>query len=444
MRWIYALVMLLLPLPALAVPVQELTSPGGQDLWLVEDHALPFVAVEILFRGGASLDLPGKRGAAYLMTATLEEGAGDLDARGFAEAAETLGAAFSFDIGDDTLSVSARMLSDTRAPATDLLALALTSPDFAPDAVARVRSQITQAIAADQKDPGALAGTELAAEAWGAHPYGSDIKGSPESLAALTPDDLREIKARIMTRDHAILSVVGDVTPDQAMALADRLLGALPDTGAPLPDAVTPGLTGGITVIDWDSPQSVVLFAQEGLALDDPDYIALMLANHILGGPGFSARLMDELREKRGLTYGVSTWLTGKTQGDLWQGGFSASNDKVAEAVALLQAEWARLARDGVSAAELSAAKTYLTGAYPLRFDGNGTIAGILSGMQLVGLEASYIDRRNALIEAVTAEDIARVAARIIRPDGLRIVIAGRPTGLESCGAPDHPACAAE
>lgn len=444
MRLFYMLTFLLWPLAALATDVQELTTPAGQSVWLVEDHALPFVAVELAFRGGASLDASERRGAAYLMAATLEEGAGDLDARGFAEAGEELGARFSFDIGDDMLSVSARMLSDNRDAAVALLGSALSAPRFDADAIERVRAQIAQSIQSDQKDPGTLASQAFAAQAWGDHPYATDIKGTTDSLAVVTRDDLIAVKNRIMSRDHAIVSVVGDVSPEEATAMVDQLLSGLPEAGAALPEDTTVALSGGISVIDWDSPQSVVIFGQPGLALNDPDYFALMVANHILGGPGFSARLMDELREKRGLTYGVGTYLVSKEHGDLWQGSFAASNDKVAEAVDLLQAEWQRMAAGGVSDKELADAKTYLTGSYPLRFDGNGTIAGILTGMQLVGLDSGYIARRNALVEAVTAEDVARVAAEYMAPDRLRIVIAGRPEGVTDCGAGAEQPCAAE
>lgn len=443
MRFLKALIFMMIPLPALAVPIDDITTPGGQSVWLVEDHSLPFVAVELLFRGGASLDEPGKRGATYLMTSTLEEGAGDLDARGFAEALEGLGASFRFDADDDTVSVSARMLSENRDQAASLLASALSAPRFDTDAVERVRAQIAQSILADQKDPGTLASEAFAAQAWGSHPYATVIKGTSDSLAALSRDDLIAVKDRIMARDHAIVSVVGDVTADQAAAMVDTLLAGLPARGGDLPGKAAVGLSGGVTAIDWDSPQSVVIFGQPGLPLLDPDYFPLMVANHILGGPGFSARLMDEIREKRGLTYGISTYLVNKEHGDLWQGAFSASNDKVGEAIRILRAEWARMAEGGVTGKELTDAKTYLTGSYPLRFDGNGTIASLLAGMQLVGLDTDYVNRRNALVDAVTSEDVARVAAKYMRPDGLRIVVAGQPEGVVECGGDSLP-CAAE
>ena len=424
---------LLLAFPAdAAVEIQEVTSPGGIEAWLVEDHSIPFVALELRFRGGTSLDAPGKRGAINLMTALIEEGAGDLDAQGFAEAREALAASYRFRAGDDTLSVSARMLTENRDAAVDLLKLALTEPRFDADAVERVRGQVLSGLQSDEQDPGALAGRAFNALAFGAHPYGSVSDGTLDSVAALTREDMLDAQARTIARDRVVVSAVGDITAADLGALLDELLGDLPETGAPLPDRAEMGLTGGVTVVDFDTPQSVVVFGQEGLARDDPDFFPAYILNQILGGGGFSSRLMQEVREARGLTYGVYSYIVPRDHAETWQGSFASSNARVAEAIEVVRAEWARAAAGGVTAEELEAAKTYLTGSYPLRFDGNGQIADILVGMQLDHLPADYVNTRNAEVEAVTLEDIARVAAERLHPDDLRFVVAGRPVGLES------------
>jgi len=191
-------------------------------------------------------------------------------------------------------------------------------------------------------------------------------------------------------------------------------------------------------VLDWDSPQTIVSFAGPGIAIDDPDYFAAFVANHILGGGGFSSRLMEEIREKRGLTYGIGTGLASGVFGQMWQGSMAGSNATVAEAVSLIRQEWARMS-EGVTGQELADAKTYLTGEYPLRFDGNGRIAAILSGMQLIGLPVDYIAGRNAKVEAVTAEDVARVAAQLLDEDRLSFVLVGRPEGLENAAPAAAP-----
>ncbi|MCX8508080.1 MAG: pitrilysin family protein, partial [Rhodobacteraceae bacterium] len=215
-------------------------------------------------------------------------------------------------------------------------------------------------------------------------------------------------------------------------ALLDKLLGDLPATGAPLPPPAEAHFTGGTTVVDFDTPQSALLFGQPGLKLSDPDYYAAFVLNQIVGGGGFTARLMDEVREKRGLTYGVSSDLVTMDLGALWMGGLASSNDKTAEAIKVIRQVWSDTAEKGVTQSELDAAKTYLTGSYPLRFDGNATIAGILVGMQMEGFPIDYPANRNKLIEAVTLKDVNRVAREKMQPDKLTFVVVGKPEGVTS------------
>lgn len=425
-----ALLSLAAALPARAIDIQQVTSPGGVPAWLVEDHSIPFVALNIAFRGGASVDAPGKRGAVNLMTALLEEGAGERDATAYAEALESLGATTSFDAGDDAVTVSLRALTENRDEAADLLHDALTTPRFDADAVERVRAQVQSVIRSEATDPQSIAAKEMARRAWGDHPYGSSLNGTAESVAALTAADLRAAKDRVLARDRVIVSAAGDIDAAALGALIDRILGDLPaQATAPLPPPAQLKLTGETTVIDWDSPQTVVSFAQAGLPMSDPDYFAAFVLDHILGGGGFSSRLMDEIREKRGLTYGVGTGLANQVLGETWQGGMATANDKTAQAVALVREVVGKI-REGVTDKELADAKTYLTGEYPLRFDGNGKIAGILTGMQLMGMPRDYVNTRNGMIEKVTAADVKRVADRLLDPAKLEFVLVGRPVGL--------------
>lgn len=426
-----ATVLTLLATPALAIEIQDVTSPGGVKAWLVQDDSIPFVALDIQFKGGASMDQPDKRGAVNLMTALLEEGAGNRDAVAFAQSVEDLGARLSFSAGDDTVSVGLRALSENRDEAADLLAQALTQPRFDEDALNRVRGQVQAVIRAEATDPNAIAAKEMARQAWGDHPYATSINGTSQSVAALTRQDLVAAKNRVLARDRVVVGAAGDISAEELGLLLDRILGGLPaQATAPLPEPAELQLDGGVTVIDWDSPQTVVAFAGPGLPIDDPDYFAAFVANHILGGGGFSSRLMEEIREKRGLTYGVGTGLATGLFGQTWQGGMAGSNATTAEAVDLIRQEWARMA-EGVGEEELADAKTFLTGEYALRFDGNGRIASILAGMQLVGLPIDYIDGRNAKVEAVTADDVARVADRLLDPERLRFVLVGRPDGIQ-------------
>ncbi len=418
---------------ARAIEIQQITSPGGIKAWLVEDHSIPFTALSLMFKGGASLDAPDKRGAIRLMTALLEEGAGEMSSVQYAEAVEALGAVTRFDVGDDALTVGARMLTENRDQAADLLRQALTGPRFDADAVERVRAQMQSVIRSEATEPQAIASKEMAKLAWGDHPYATSVNGTAESVAALTRDDLIDASKRVLARDRVVVAAAGDIDAADLGKLIDTVLGGLPEQGAaPLPQPATLQLAGGVTVIDWDSPQTVVSFAQPGLPMTDPDYFAAFVADHILGGGGFSSRLMEQIRERRGLTYGVGTGLANGVYGQSWQGGMASANEKVAEAIGLIRSEWDRFAKDGVSEKELADAKTYLTGEYPLRFDGNGKIAGILAGMQLIGLPADYVNTRNGKIEAVTAEDVRRVSQRLLHSDQIRFVLVGRPQGIDA------------
>ncbi len=432
-RFFPALLGLLLALPAAAaVEVREVTSPGGITAWLVEEPDLPFLALEVRFKGGTSTDLPSKRGAINLMAATLEEGAGELDAQGFAEAREALAARFGFSAGRDSISVSARMLTENRDAAIELLRSALIEPRFDEAAVERVRGQVLSGLVAETTDPGSIARRTFEAIAHPDHPYGSAGDGTPESVAALTRDDLIEAHRAVMTRDRMYVSVVGDITEAEVGSMLDRLLGDLPDIGRQMPGRAEWQAEGGVTVVPFDAPQSVVLFGQAGIRRDDPDFFPAFVLNEVLGGGRFSARLMTELREKRGLTYGVSTSLLQMDLGERIVGQFSTANASAAEAIALVRDDWARLATEGITEAELATTKTYLTGAYPLRFDGNAAIADILVGMQLDGLPPGYIATRNALVEAVTLQDVQRAASRLLQADALRFVVVGQPEALSS------------
>jgi len=414
-----------------AVDIQPVTSPGGIEAWLVEERALPFVALELRFDGGASLDEGGKRGAINLMTALLEEGAGDLDAQGFSIALEEIAAEIRFDVGDDTLSVSARFLTETQDDALALLRAALTEPRFDADAIERVRAQVLSGLASDARDPQRMAADRFYALAFPDHPYGSPYRGTPESVAALTRDDLVAARDRVLARDRVNVSAVGDIDAQTLGAALDGLLGGLPETGAPLPGPAEWQLAGGLTVVDFDTPQSVMIFGQPGIARDDPDFFPAFVLAQVLGGGGLTSRLMEEVRRKRGLTYGIGAGLRLSRDADLITGGVATQNARAGETVAVLRDEWARAAQ-GITAEELERAKTYLTGAYPLRFDGNGRIADILVGMQLDGMPIDYVNTRNAQVDAVTLEDVTRVAARLIRPEDLHVVVVGRPEGLDA------------
>lgn len=430
LRYAAAFVLLALPVHA-AVDIKEVTSPGGITAWLVEEHEIPFTALEIRFQGGTSLDAAGKRGAINLMTATIEEGAGDLDAQGFANARDGLAASYRFNAGTDAISVSARFLSENSDQAVDLLRTALVEPRFDQDAVDRVRGQVLSIIQSNDRDPNAIAARTFDTLAFGDHPYASSGDGTAESVAALTRDDIVAAHRGALARDRIYVSAVGDITAEELGVMLDKLLGDLPAEGTPLPDHAPWNLNAGVTVKDFPTPQSVVYFGHQGILRDDPDFFPAFVLNEILGGSRFTARLMGELRGKRGLTYGAYAYLAPMDHAELLVGQFATANATVGQAIDVVREQWTKLATEGVTQEELDTTKTYLTGAYPLRFDSNAAIANILVGMQMEGLPIDYALTRNDKIEAVTLDDVKRVAARILRPDDLHFVVVGQPEGLE-------------
>ena len=425
-------------LPAQAeVKIQEVISPGGITAWLVEEPSIPFMALELRFRGGGSLDRPEKRGALNLMTGLLEEGAGDLDSRGFARAVENLAASFSYNLNSDFLSVSARFLSENRDDAVALLRSSIVDPNFNEPDIERVRGQVFAGLLSDTTDPDAIVGAAFNRMTFGDHPYATDLSGTNESVAALTREDLVNAHGDIFAKDRLYVGAVGDITPAELAILVDELLGDLPETGAPQPPAAEVTIEGGVTVVDFNTPQSVALFGHTGIALEDPDYFSATILNHVLGGGSFESRLMNEVREKRGLTYGVSTFLVPRDHAATYQGQVASANDRIAEAISVIRDEWSKAAEKGVTAEELRNAKTYITGAYPLRFDGNAPIARIMVGMQMIGFPIDYIATRNDKVEAVTLEDVNRVAAELLDVDGLHFVVVGKPVGLATGPLPE-------
>ena len=414
--------------------VQVITSPGGIEAWLVEEPSIPMVAFEIIFEGGASRDPADKQGSANFLSTMLDAGAGDLDSAAFSATAERLGLRAGFSAGRDSFSVSARLLTENREEALDLLRTALIEPRFDADAMERMRASILASIRSNETDPGALAAKAWRRALFEGDPYARVTEGDAETVAALTADDLREAHARLLNRSRMHVAVVGDVSAEELGPILDRLLGDLPNEAwEPLPD-VTPADERGLEIVELDVPQSSATLVQEGLARDHPDFMTAYVMNYILGGGGFTSRLTTEVREKRGLTYSVYSYLMPYERTAIMAAGVSSDNARIAEAVDVIKAEWTRMRDEGVTEEELEAAKRYLTGAYPLRFDSNAKIAGQLAGIKRQGFGPEYIRERNGMIEAVTREEVARVAGKLLAPERLKIVVVGKPEGLVEPG----------
>ncbi len=416
------------------IDIRPVTSEAGFTAWLVEERSIPFVAIEVIFPGGAVLDADNRLGATSLMTELLSEGAGDLDAQGFAAAIEATAGSVRFDAGRDSVSLRIRALSENRDEVMALARLALTEPRFDEAALERVRAQTIASLERDARNPNTIASRAFNELAFEGHPYARPTDGTPESVAALSRDDILAAHQAALTRDRVLVGAAGDISAEELAALMDALLGDLPEATVPLPDYAEFTAPGGITVIEHPGPQSVIAFGHAGIRRDDPDFMAAFVMNEIFGGGRFGTRLMREMRTVRGLTYGIGTSVATAQHGDSFQGRVSTDNARAGEMVTLLRAEWDWLANGGITEADLDRVQTYLTGAYPLRFDGNASIAGILASMQFQGFDIDYVNVRNNLVRAVTIEDIHRVAERMIDPESLHFVIVGQPQGLEDLG----------
>ena len=418
--------------PAAAVTIEKVVSPKGIKAWLVREKAVPLIAMSYAFNGGATQDPAGKGGTANLVADTLDEGAGELDSKAFHDRIERRAIELSFSASRDQFYGSLRVLNDNRDEAFDLLRLALSQPRFDAEAVERVRAQEISGLRRETTNPNSIASRAWWSTAFPDHPYGRETKGSLETVPAITIADLRDYTRRVFARNGLTVSIVGDVDAKTAGELIDRAFGALPEKNdlTPVKDANPAGL-GRRIVVDVNVPQAVITYGGPGIARKDPDFMAAYIVNHILGGGTFSSRLYREVREKRGLAYGVSENLVWFNHAALVIGGTATRADRTADALAIIEAETKRMAEEGPTADELAAAKDYLKGAYPLSLDTSSKIAGQLTQIQLDNLGIDYVDRRAAMIEAITLEDTKRVAKRLFG-NGMLVTVAGRPKGLAS------------
>ena len=413
-----------------AATVQKVTSPGGVTAWLVEDYAVPLVAIEFSFAGGAAQDPAGKAGNTSLMASLLDEGAGDLDAEAFHRAMDDKAVELAFSAERDSVTGRAKTLARHLDAAVDLLRLAVSQPRFDADAVERVRGQIAAGLRRDSNDPDALASRAWREAAFPGHPYGQPVRGTLDTLDAITRDTIVTAHRMLLARDGLKISVVGAVDAGRLAALLDVAFGALPAAATLTAVAEATVSPGRRQVIDLDVPQATLRFGLNGIKRRDPDHVPAVVVNHILGGGVFSARLFREVREKRGLAYSVWSQLGTFERGATFSGGTSTKNERALESLEVIEGEIRSLATEGPSEEELAKARRYLVGSYALRFDSSSKIANQLTHLQTEGFDTNYLDERNGLIEAVTLEDARRVSKRLFGGSELLVTLVGRPVGV--------------
>jgi zinc protease len=417
-----------------ATKIERVVSPGGIEAWLVHDETVPLVSLDFAFRGGAIQDPADKAGVANLVAGMLDEGAGELDSKTFHERLEEKAVQLGFSTGRDHFRGYVRTLTEHRDAAFDLLRLALTAPRFEPQEVERVRAQVLARLTRETTSPNDIAGKRWWSAAFPHHPYGRPVAGTLETVPHIGVDDLKTYTRSVFAKENLKVAVVGAIDAQSVGLLLDKVFGALPAKAelAPVGTASPEGL-GRRIVVELDVPQAVVTFGGPGIARKDPDFMAAYIVNHILGGGSFSSRLYREVREKRGLAYSVHSSLVWLDHAAMFMGGTGTRAERAGETIELIEQQIRRLTESGPTDEELAQAKSYLKGSYALGFDTSAKIAGQLVQIQLDELGIDYIDRRNSLIDAVSIDDVRRVAKRLL-DSGLLVTVVGKSQGITAKG----------
>lgn len=418
--------------PEKMLDIRAVKSPGGITAWLVEDRTLPIIAIEFSFKeAGAARESKDRQGLARLVSNTLDEGAGDYDSQAFQKALSDHSISLSFGAGRDDFSGSLKMLTRHKDKALALMTLALTKPRFDQDAIDRMKAANIARIKSSMTEPDWIAARLQNDRAYGDHPYALNSGGTLTSLAAITRDDLQHFVKNNLTRDRLHVGVAGDIGADELGRVLDQLFAGLPEKAATrdIKDTAIQNI-GKTYLYKQDIPQSFITLVGEGLDYRDPDYYPALIMNFALGGSGFGSRLTEEVREKRGLTYGVNSYLFDMDHASGFTIGLSTENKNAGEALSLIKAEMIRLRDHNITAAELKTAQDYMVGSLPLSFSSTSSIAATVRWLQEVGYPMDHYDRYPDLIRGVTLTDIERVSKRLLHPDKMLTILVGQPTEI--------------
>mgnify|MGYP001549224586 FL=1 len=432
--WTVVALGLALSTPAGAADIVNVDLGKHAQVWFAEDHTVPMVAFNISLPAGSAYDPAGKAGLAAFAGAMIDEGAGNLDSKAFHEALASKAIGFSARADRDYLVISITTLTENAPEAMHLLQMALTHPRFEAEALARVKTQIVQSLQQDQAEPSRVASRAFMRAFFGGHAYAHPVNGEIGSISSITAADLRAFAKSHWVSNGLKVAVAGDITAPQLQKLLGTTFTPVSNRAPPpLPNVGRLGAPG-VHVIAMPVPQASVSFGLPGIMRQDPDFIPGYVANYIVGGGGFASRLTNEVREKRGLTYGISTSLSAMNKASVMAGSVATRADAVRQTVAVVKDTLANFAAEGPTQTELDDAKTYLTGSFPLAFASNSGTAAQLGAFQRQNLDIGYVARRNSLIQAVTLADVKRVGAKLFNPARLTVVIAGAPA--EGRGAP--------
>lgn len=426
--WRLVLIFLLSITKAYAmVPVIDVPFSAGVA-WFSPTNQAPVITIKLHFPYGSSQDPAGKEGLAELTAQLLMEGAGSMDADAFNEALQENAIRLDVSAERDGLDVTVYTLTETLGQAVDMTRLLLTQPRLHEKDLERIKKRQLSYLAYEKQTPASVAGKALWQQALADHPYATPTGGTEESIQAITRNDIKQFAANALTLGGLRVGASGDVTPQTLATHLDMLLEGLPAGQTDTPH--TPAtLTPAVKRIVMDVPQTTIMVMFPGISRQDPGFYPWVLADSIMGGSGFSSRLMENLREKQGLTYGIASGLSLNVLGNFWIIQMSTRNDKAGQAWQAIQAELARAAETGFTDQELQTAKDYENGAFALQLDSTRKLAGILISMQIQGLGQDYLKNRPAFLDAVSLDALNTTAKTLFNPQNFTAVFVGNPQG---------------
>ena len=408
------------------VPTKFVT-PNGMTVLVLEQHFLPIVEAHALIKTGSAQDPPDKAGLANLVASLLDEGTTTRSSKQLAEQIDFVGGALEAKAGEDFTTASARVLKKDVDLGFTLLADILQRPAFLKPEFERIRSQILGEMASDNDDPGHVAMKAFNQLVFHGHPYRWPLNGTEESLGKITHADVLNFYAKEYTPGQVILTVVGDVTIEQVTGLVQTHFGAWKKVSSPTRNVknASPVEKKTIQLIEKDLTQSNVILGHGGISRTNPDFYAVTVMNYVLGAGGFSSRLMDSIRDKQGLVYGIMSHFDARLMpGSFWIN-FQTRTEATNQAIQSVLAEIKSIREAPVSDQELSEAKSFLMGSFPLRLDSTAKLAQVLAQVEFYGLGFEYFSQYPKWIERVTKEDVQRVAKQYLNPQRYALVVVG-------------------
>lgn len=423
--------LLLSATPALATPhIQHWQAKSGAQIYFVEDHGLPMLDVDVGFHAGSAFDSAAKSGVAAMTQNMLNLGSQGLSEDDISRKLADIGAQLGGGFDQDRAGVSLRTLSNPaqRDQALNIMASVLQHPTFPDRVLQREKARLISALKDEKTRPEAIAEKAFAKAVYGDHPYGLQPSGKIATVRKITRSDLVAFYTNHYGARSAVVAIMGDVTRPEAEAIAEQVTAQLPAGGASekIPP-VTMHIKASEQRIPHPASQSHILIGAPGVSRTDPDYFTLYVGNYILGGGGFVSRLMNEVREKRGLAYSVYSYFISMQQPGPFRIGLQTRKQSADEALAIVRKTLRKFIEQGPTAKELKAAKEHIIGGFPLRIDSNSKILGYLSMIGFYGLPLTYLDDFPAKVEKVTVADIRDAFKRRVDPDALATVIVGAP-----------------